>query len=301
MKRLELGGNEVCTSELSQRPFRAVSCELLISVTKKNQKKALAALRKEGELGGNYSGVRVSGLEDLSFLQEFPLLLYLEVVDSKRVNTRQLDGLSNLRGLRLESPGAGLDFACFPQLETFIGNWHSDNRNLAQSGELRRLLAWRFQPRSADLADLAGCVRLEQLHITQTNLTSLAGLESLEDLRYLDITTASKLKSLDVLSSGQSGIRELSVSNAKAIASYRPLAAVKNLRRLKLSTCAAMPDLKWTAGMNQLDFFSFVETTVDDGDLSPLLKLPRLRYVGTFDKRTYNYKCNALNELLQNR
>jgi hypothetical protein len=44
-----------------------------------------------------------------------------------------------------------------------------------------------------------------------------------------------------------------------------------------------------------------VETNVEDGDLSPLLQLPRLRYVGTMDKKHYNYKFDALNKLLLQR
>ena len=79
------------------------------------------------------------------------------------------------------------------------------------------------------------------------------------------------------------------------------LRSVRLPRWLKLSSCAPMADLTWTAGMNHLDFFSFVETPVENGDLAPLLELPRLRYVGTMDKKHYNYKCDALNQMLQER
>ena len=50
--------------------------------------------------------------------------------------------------------------------------------------------------------------------------------------------------------------------------------------------------------MANLDFFSFVETPVADGDLCPLLELPRLEYVGTMDKRHYSHKCDEINTLL---
>lgn len=62
-----------------------------------------------------------------------------------------------------------------------------------------------------------------------------------------------------------------------------------------------MPDLKWTKGMDQLDFFSFVGTNVEDGELSPLLELPRLRYVGSMDKKHYNFKLAAIKEQLGQR
>lgn len=295
--QFKLDGHKVYLSTLTQRPHRAAPCELLLCVTRSNQKAALSAFKKTGEFG-RYSGLHVSGIADLSFLADFPSLLYLEVADQPRVNTECLAGLANLRGLRLESPGTGIDFAWFPELEVFSGDWHAEHRNLAQCQELRRLQIWQFKPESEDLAELANLTRLEDLDLIQTNIASLEGLQTLEDLRYLDIAYAAKLESLEALSWQGCGIRELSLMNAKKIASYQPIVSVELLRRLKLSRCAAMPDLHWTTGMQHLDFFSFVETDVLDGDLSPLLRLPRLRYVGTMDKKRYNYKSEALNQLL---
>lgn len=300
MRKLLLNGMEVCTSGLTQRSFRAAACDLLLHVTPRNKTEALAAFKQAGELGV-YRGLRVSGIADLSFLREFPLLLYLEVVDQPRVNTRHLDSLRNLRGLHLETPGAGLDFGCFPELEVFSGDWHADNRSLDRAGELRRLHLRHFHPPASDLSELAGVTRLEHLKLTQTSITSLAGLETLEDLRYLEVAYAPKLEALDALATHACGIRELAFEKAKSIRSYRPIAAVGFLRRLRLSSCAPMPDLKWVAGLDRLDFFSFVETNVVDGDLSPLLELPRLRYVGTLDKRHYSIKCDALNRILDQR
>jgi hypothetical protein len=296
MKPFLVNGAEVCTSFLTQRSFRAAYCEFLVHVTPENQNRALEAFRD-----GAFSGLRVSGIADLSFLAGFPNLRYLEVVNQKRVNTRCLDGLSNLRGLRLETPGAGLDFSCFPDLEVFVGDWHADNANVASCQELRQLRIWSFNPKSLDLAGLAHTTRLEWLHLAKTGIASLAGLETLPDLRYLEIAYAPKLESLAVLASLGIELRELSLEKAKNIASYEPLAALPRLRRLKLSSCAPMPNLKWTKGMNELDFFSFVETNVEDGDLSLLLNLPKLRYAGTLDKKHYNYKSAAINELLDER
>ncbi len=296
MTTFQLNGTEVCSSFLTQRSFRAAYCELLVSVTPANQSQALEAFHKESR----FSGLRVSGIADLSFLAHSNLR-YLEVVNQKRVNTRPLDGLSNLRGLRLETPGTGIDFSCFPELEVFVGDWHIDNSNVHCCKELRQLRVWQFKPRSLDLSDIANTTRLEWLQLAQTGIASLAGLETLEDLRYCEVAYAPKLESLDVLKSDRNEIRELSFAKAKKIASYEPIAALRHLRRLELSDCASMPDLKWTEGMDQLDIFSFVETNVEDGDLSPLLQLPKLRYVGTSNKKHYNYKFAAINEMLNQR
>jgi hypothetical protein len=298
MQKLHLNDTEVCTSPLTQRSYRAAGCELLVCVTPQNRDAALKAFRDDPH---SYSGLHVSGIADVGFLADFSNLRYLEVVDQKKFDARQLAPLTNLRGLRLETPGAGIDFAWFPELEGFCGDWHADNINVRCCRELRHLRAWQFKPKSKNLADIAGATRLERLSLTQTNIATLDGLESLEDLRYLELAYALQLEPLEALARPGVDLREIEIAKAKKIASYRPLAEVRRLRRLKLSSCAPMADLTWTAGMNHLDFISFVETPVENGDLAPLLELPRLRYVGTMGKKHYNYKCDALNQVLQER
>lgn len=300
MRNLRLNGVKVILSFLSQWPFRAAPCDFLVEVTPANKTAALSAFKKAGELG-KFSGLHISGLHDLSFLEHFPLLLYLEIVNVKNVNTRQLHCLRNLRGLRLESPGAGIDFGSFPKLEIYTGDWHVDNHNLKQCHDLRRLHLWHFSPRSRDLSVFMEMTRLEELSLIQTNITSLSGVETLEDLRFLTIAYAPKLKSLSALADHNMQIRELDLGKVKNIGSYNPIASLKYLRLLRVSSCAPMRDLKWMTGMKRLDFFSFVDTNVVDGNLSPLLHLAALRYVGTMDRRHYNYTMDRLNELLNQR
>lgn len=300
MNNFKLNGTDLCRSELTQRAYRAASCDVLVDVTPKNREAALAAYRKHADSRG-YSGLRISGIADLGFLSEFPLLRYLEILDQKRVNVRQLDGLDNLRGLRLESPGAGLDFSCFPLLEVFVGDWHAGNSNVHRALELRQLRAWQFKPQEADLSCLAGATRLEWLMLTKTNLTSLAGLEALEDLRYFDIGYSPQLESLDALQTPGLQLRELDFEKCGNIRSYEPITSLEWLRRLRISDSAAMPGLQWIRGLNRLDFLSFVGTNVEDGDLSPLLELPRLQYVGTMNKRHYSHKSDEINEVLDQR
>lgn len=300
MSELRWDDVEVRFSVLSHKTFKASPCDFLLPMTPGNKDEMLAKFRPKGAFGV-YSGLWISGIADLSFLQEFPDLRYLEVVDQKRVDTRQLECLRNLRGLRIDTPGAGIDFSWFPELELFVGDWHVDNCNIGHCRELRTLRLRQFKPQSADLSDFADVTRLESLDIVKTDISSLSGVKTLEDLRYLEIAYAPKLTSLDSLSVGDCGIREISFESVKKVSSYKPIASLPYLRRLKLFSCAPMPDLKWTKGMNRLDSFSFVETNVENGDLSPLLDLPRLRYVGTMDKKHYNYKFAKLNELLDER
>jgi hypothetical protein len=152
------------------------------------------------------------------------------------------------------------------------------------------------------LSSLASNRRLERLDIVRSTITSLNGIETLEDLRVLDIAYMPKLESLDALMKCKElGLRSLSIERAKNIKSYKPIASPTRLKDLRLSRCAAMQSVKWTKGMNWLEHFAFVETNVIDGDLDPLLKLERLRYIGTEDKRHYNHKMHDFIEMLANR
>ncbi len=299
---LRLHGHVVHPSYLTQRPHRAAPCDVLLKVTPKTKKEALTAFQRRGSLGGDFRGFAISGISDLSFLKDFPSLLYLEIDGHKqKINTRHLDGLANLRGLKISDPGGGLDFSCFPELENFWGDWHQDNRNISSCRELRRLSIWHFKPTTRDLSEFAGLVRVEDLSVIQSSLASLSGIEALEDLRYLCVGYAPKLESLDAFAKYESGIREIDFETVKAIRSYEPIADIPRLRRLMLFKCAPMPNVKWMAAMKHLDFFSFVETNVVDGDLSPLLGLPRLRYVGTMGKKHYSHTGDELNDALNRR
>jgi hypothetical protein len=290
-----------CTSELSIASYKAAPCGLLLKVTPKNLDEALKEYRHAG-FGGAYSGLSISGVKDLRFLEEFPMTLYLGVDCDKPIKTDALKSLSNLRGLYFESPGAGIDLSWFAELEVYSGGWHKAHTNFDHCPALRRLSLRSFNSPSGDLSPLADNRRLERLSIVRSTITSLDGIETLEDLRVLNVAYMSKLELLDAFRKCEdTGLRSLSIERAKNIKSYAPIASLTRLKELKLFGCPAMPDVKWTKGLNWLEHFSFVETNMIDGDLNPLLKLERLSYIGTEDKRHYNHKMHDFIELLANR
>lgn len=278
--------------------YRAASCGLLLDIRPETLEVALEALADHGTHGNLFSGLRVTGLENLEFLRDYPSLLYLETENVSAEGLRCIESVSNLRGLRLESPKGGLDFSCFPQLEEFIGDWHRDSTGIGKCGELRRLHAFGFRSTQPDFSSLADCVRLERLILVRPGITSLGDIDALEDLRYLDIAYAPKIKDLTPLAASKVDLREIQLTNLKNISDYAPLARIRRLRRLILSRCAPMADLAWTMGMDYLDFFTFVETKVLNGDLSPLLSLPLLRIANAGNRRDYSHTDKELDTLI---
>ncbi|HEY0465427.1 MAG TPA: leucine-rich repeat domain-containing protein [Polyangiaceae bacterium] len=299
MDKLLLDGVEVTTSQLSRRIGDAAGCDLLAAVTPTTTTRELVQLM-EGIGYLRYSGLRLVGQVDLSIVRKFPSLRYVEIASEGPVDPRPLECLDNLRGLALPQPSAGLDFANFPKLEEFVGGWHAENANLRQE-TLCDLRITGFNPACRDLSVLRELNGLVNLSLTKTNIDSLAGLEGLEDLRTLDVAYAPKLAALDSLATSVPGLRRLCFDHAKAIESYAPMSGLRFLRKLQLSACAPMPDLGWIAALERLSFLSFVDTDVVSGDLSPLLSLERLRYVGTSKKRHYSHSAAELNAILQGR
>lgn len=296
---LTLDGLEVATSELSSGVDDAAPCSLLGVIREPpSTKHALHLAQAIGT--GALSGLTLHNIVDLSFLRKFPGLRYLEIQSDSKVDVTHIAGLDSLRGLRLDKPASGLDFSAWPLLEAFVGDWHPNNTNLTQSS-LRRLALWQFKPLSRDFSSLVRLTSLTNLAVTQSNVTTLAGLEHLEDLYRLELSYAPTVDSLTPLASPNLALRELDLDHLKSITSYEPLARLHYLKKLKVSACTPIQSLDWIRRHPRLRFFSFVDTNVVSGDLTPLLDVPNLRYVGTLDKRHYSHKCDALNELLNAR
>jgi hypothetical protein len=113
MAKLLLDDVEVSTSQLSWRLGDAACCDLLATVTPTTTTTELVELM--GGIGDlRYSGLRLIGLADLGIVRKFPSLRYVEIVSEHPVDPRPLECLDNLRGLALDRPSAGLNFASFP-------------------------------------------------------------------------------------------------------------------------------------------------------------------------------------------
>lgn len=287
-------GFEVARGFRNTKVYRAASCDLLLVINPNNMEEAIHEFRRSEF--AYYSGIRVENISNLEFLSEFPLLLYLEVISDTSIDVNPIESLHNIRGLHVSEPKKGLDFSNFPNLEVFTGKWHENNKSIENCRDLRTLMITNYNSKTKDFSDLRSIARLEDLRIIRTNIESLSGIETLKDLKYLMIAYASRLK--DISSIGKTNLREIEFDNIKKIQDYNSFGDLEYLRKIILSKCANIENINWIRILKNLDFFSFVDTNVIDGNLSPLLELQELRYVGSFDKKHYNLKIEELNKHL---
>ena len=90
-------------------------------------------------------------------------------------------------------------------------------------------------------------------------------------------------------------LEELHLENLKS-ANVPLIAGARSLRKMKMGGMTpnniVVPSLKFLNELPKLEWFTFVEANVLDGDLTPCL---RLKHAGTYpDRRHYNLKDSQL-------
>jgi hypothetical protein len=121
-------------------------------------------------------------------------------------------------------------------------------------------------------------------------LASVEFLDAFHALRKFEVSYAKKLTNLDGLSYVASTLEELELGHLPKISRYEHiLAGMKLLKKLRLSKCPPLADLKFVQALPKLEFFSFVDTNVLSGDITPCMGL---KYVGFLDKKNFNCTWN---------
>lgn len=231
---------------------------------------------------------------DISFLRRHPSVTDVTIVNPPRgpFDLEPIRALRGLHSLTVSGP-AGLSMREFPALEVLRANW-DPKLDLAGCDRLAVLDLSGFRSKHEDLSDLPDLPALRDLSLVQARIRSLHGLGRFPKLTRLQLAYLPKLESLAEI--GQLPLLEvLECERCKRLRDHEVVRAARRLRRLRLSGCGTMPTLGFIREMPQLEDFSFVDTTVADGDLRPLLKLKR---VGFLRKKHYSHTPEQLAALL---
>jgi hypothetical protein len=149
---------------------------------------------------------------------------------------------------------------------------------LAELPALRRLAA--RAPRGETLRLIGGAVGVEDLALFGGTMADLVPLSRLQKLRYLTISVASRLWSLDGIE-GLATLEYFSAWHCAALTSVAPLAGLRGLRYVFLDGNMYKPmrldSLAAFAGLGDLEVLTLHNIRVRDRDLRPLHGLHKLR------------------------
>jgi hypothetical protein len=226
-------------------------------------------------------------LKSLDFLWDYPDVRVISVSVNPLFGPVDLSGLralTDLRALRCSVP-LQLDAAAHPCLEDFSGEW-LPQADFTAFPRLRKLALYSFRPRSRDISGLRVSDKLQELRLVKPGIDSLAGIERIAGLRTLELYYLRKKVSDYARIGALAQLETLDLESCRGIVDYGFLCGLSRLKKLMLTKCSDLPNVRFVESLPRLVHFSFVETTVSDGDLRPLLNIP---YVGFDSKRSYSH------------
>lgn len=215
------------------------------------------------------------GVKDLTPLQYIPSLEYL--------------------GIQCEFTKAP-DFSNFRQLRICKLLWRPQAKTVFDCADLKVLNVVNYP--AEHLRDLEKMVGLSRLQLVSRKLVSLAGIESLQSLRILDLAKCPKLESFTGIDKCQE-LQVVELENCKKVNDVSSLGELGNLREVVLTDCGKVKSLRPLAKCRLLESLTFAgDTSVEDGELTPLLGLPELKTMWFADKHHYSHKRDEVAAIL---
>lgn len=251
----------------------------------------------ESEEFSDFEGIIISRdlgykYDNVDFLNRTPNVKSVSISDP----IKDISGLyfiKNLVDLSLVGRGFELDLSRFPDLSGLSFDWHEGIKNLESSTGLKRLIIGSFNPKTRDFSALPSLRHLEDLEIIRSTVESLHGIERLPALTRLSLAYCPKLTEASEASSLP--LNTLELESCKNIADLSFIERLTNLRLLRISKCGTIDSIKFINNLDELRSFSFVGTTIEDGDLTPCL---RLAHVGFSDKKHYSHTYQEVQRIL---
>ena len=155
---------------------------------------------------------------------------------------------------------------------------------------LRALSLSHYAPASGDLTGLPAIPKLEDLDLVQSRNLTLSGVNRFPGLKRMTIAYFPRLVDLSPLIAFADGALEvLEFANCPNLTHHDQVKVIQSLRRLAFNKCGEIPSLRFLDDFLALESFSFVDTNILDGDLTPCL---RLQFAGFLDKRHYSHRSS---------
>ncbi|EEK74510.1 MULTISPECIES: hypothetical protein [Bacillus] len=246
----------------------------------------------------NISRVQISDmhykLEDINFLGECENITHLMLDNMFLKDVSSVYNLKNLKDLAIVDSNYVLELDRVKNLENLSMYCDKKITGLQEMCTLKSLSLWKYNPKNRDLKELGKLRGLEYFKITQSKIDSLSGIESFGNLKSLQLYYLRTLKSLESLKYTSGKLTSLEIEMCKNIEKFCSIQYLESLEVLRLLDCGDIPTIDFIKNLKELNCFSFVGSTVVDGDLS---FCEGIEYVSFTDKKHYSHKKLSFNKV----
>lgn len=180
-----------------------------------------------------------------------------------------------------------IDFSVFFNLRICKVFWRPGARSLFACKGLESLNIVNYP--ESDLAVFSELSGLSRLQLTSRILASLDGIESASCLKTLDLADCTKLKSIEAIRSCAM-LSHVELSGCRGLSRLDSLQSLSALEVLLIENCGTVESIKPIGDCTNLRSVALIgDTKIADGDLTPLLALPKLASVSIREWGHYSH------------
>ena len=192
-----------------------------------------------------------------------------------------------------------IDVSRLPLLSDLSTDWSKTiDVSIFASASLKRLWLRGYRPSSRSLERVISLNALNDLHLVSSSITSIRGVETLQRLKRLGLSYCRRLEDIGPLNGLECSLEELELDHCKAIKDTNPIFQLRKLRKLIMFSCHDLASLQFIKKLSKLEFISFVNTKVIDGDMTPCFGL---NYAGFLKNRHYSHTPEEVVEIIKSR
>jgi hypothetical protein len=231
-------------------------------------------------------------LNDINFLAECPNVESVGIGESYINDYSGLTTLKKLKSLSLNEPDQKIDLSTLDTIENLWGFWNKNIHNIGLCNNLKRLKLWKYKSKDNNIMEFSKLDNLEELTLTQSTITSLKGCGGINALTKLELNYLRNFEYIDEIEKNADTLKELRFHSCKKIKNHEYVKCLHDLEWLTFGSCGNIQSIEFIKELPKLKKFTFVETNIIDGDLSPCIGL---EFVGFNDKKHYSHKFKELN------
>jgi Leucine-rich repeat (LRR) protein len=228
------------------------------------------------------------GTLSLSILKELPELRYLRISGKfKKPEYKVIESLSRLEQLSIADYEAyELNFSKLKNLKSYFSPIKHIDHPIFHCKTLEYI---GTNTNLEHFESFSNLNHLKEVYLHAKKIKSLNGIENIPNLRLLEIDYGSNLYDISSLSKLKN-LEKLSLYGCKRLKSLEDVSRITNLRCLYFDECGVIESLRPLQRCKSIEYVSFGDTIIEDGDLECLMHIKPLKGVFFKNRRTYNKK-----------